>query len=285
MGIMGMDIVSEQIDGIVVLKISGHFDASGASAVERFLQPADIEPSPQIIVDLSSVDFLDSIALAALVIGLKRYRQQNGQLVLCGIPPIVRVIFEVAFLEKVFPLFATPEEAIASLRTQKADASLKCASNDPPLAPFVNVKCEVPTQKAGASPNRTRTDALLIESLRDNRENIMLRASMWLERGYRAYGLWGEELLFCWPASAWDEMARLKESDVTLSTPIKAGEQMIGRIVLIGGTRTPIAQALFDAYGDLVSTYYTMKTRFAQATEDLIAQAQLRTEIDVAARI
>lgn len=88
-----MNIVHEVVNGIPILKLSGRFDASGASDIEHFFRQGDTEPSPHFLVDLSSVSFLDSVGLAALLIGWKHCRQQQGELVLCGMPQAVHGTF------------------------------------------------------------------------------------------------------------------------------------------------------------------------------------------------
>lgn len=128
-------------------------------------------------------------------------------------------------------------------------------------------------------------DASLRASVRVNREHITVTAEEWLRKGYRMYGIWGSSLLYCWPASAWDEMKGLSETDITISVPIELGEQVIGKTVLVGGTKDPVMQSLLYAQMNLVSQYLTMKTNFEQAAQELVAQAQLKAEIDVVANV
>ena len=70
------------------------------------------------MVDLSKVTFIDSTGLATLVKGLRRCRQQSGDLVLCGLQQAVRVIFQVTRLDQAFGIFTTDEAAMAALSGQ-----------------------------------------------------------------------------------------------------------------------------------------------------------------------
>lgn len=60
------------------------------------------------------MEFMDSTGLAVLVGGLKRVKENEGALILCGArDPIMRVL-SLTGLNKVFPIHPTIEEAIAS---------------------------------------------------------------------------------------------------------------------------------------------------------------------------
>jgi anti-sigma B factor antagonist len=111
-----MDITNEQVNGITVLKLSGRFDAYAAPSLEKFFQKGAPDTQPYIIINLEQVSFIDSTALAALITGMKRFRQQNGDLVICSLQQTVRVIFELTRLDKVFSNYATQEEAIKSVK-------------------------------------------------------------------------------------------------------------------------------------------------------------------------
>ena len=305
-----MNIVHEVVNGIPILKLSGRFDASGASDIEHFFRQGDTEPSPHFLVDLSSVSFLDSVGLAALLIGWKRCRQQQGELVLCGMPQAVHGTFELNLLDTIFPQFATQKQALAYLARQSSHAAFHQRPPVEPLAPGQGTWEQGNeriggSQRVDASPvsqlpsdwqarylldeeirGHERTDAPLLESVLDfNREKVNTFARVWLERGFRAFGIWGEDLIACWPGSIWEEMKMAQEADITLSAPIRVGEQIIGRDVLLGGTKNSFNQMLLENEVELISQVLTMKTHFERATQALVAQARVKTEIEVAARI
>lgn len=64
------------------------------------------------MVNLEQVNFVDSTALATLVQGMKRARQQGGDLYLAHLQPPVRMIFELTRLDKAFAIYASEEEAV-----------------------------------------------------------------------------------------------------------------------------------------------------------------------------
>jgi len=98
---------------ITVIEPSGRFDAHYETAMKKQIRQA-FETGPHIIVNLTTVHFVDSTALATLVQGMKQAREQNGDLLISGLQQPVRIIFELTRLDKAFRIFATLEEAIAS---------------------------------------------------------------------------------------------------------------------------------------------------------------------------
>jgi anti-sigma B factor antagonist len=114
-----MEMISEQIDGTTVLQLSGRFEAYAAAPIEEFFQKLNIAPLSRIIVNLSNVSFIDSTGLSTLIIGMKRCRQQQGDLVLCGIQQAVRVIFELTRLDTGFTRADTQEDAITKVQIQQ----------------------------------------------------------------------------------------------------------------------------------------------------------------------
>jgi anti-sigma B factor antagonist len=90
-------------DGGVVIALAGELDAYDAPALRTMFQEAVATARPPIVVvDLTSVSFLDSTVLGALVGLLRRVREYGGELraVLPDSP--ARRIFEVTALDKAF---------------------------------------------------------------------------------------------------------------------------------------------------------------------------------------
>jgi anti-sigma B factor antagonist len=109
-----MNIKSHVIPGkkITVIEPTGRFDAHYEIAMKKQIKEA-LETSPQIVVNLASVHFIDSTALATLVQGMKHARQKNGDLHLVGLQQPVRIIFELTRLDKAFKISTEVDEAVA----------------------------------------------------------------------------------------------------------------------------------------------------------------------------
>lgn len=65
--------------------ISGYFDAQTVSALEEDFQALIDENKGRIVLDLSTVDFMDSSGIGSIVFLYKRLKAQNRELVLDGV--------------------------------------------------------------------------------------------------------------------------------------------------------------------------------------------------------
>ena len=114
---MNFQINDEQIDADThVIELGGEIDLYTAPEFkERMVQVIE-DGKKQVIVDLSKATFIDSTTLGVLVGGVKRLRPAGGTLALvCSDQNIVK-IFEITGLDRVFPIYATRDEALASVK-------------------------------------------------------------------------------------------------------------------------------------------------------------------------
>ena len=107
-----MELTSSQINEINVLELSGSFDIYTAAPVREWMEQATAAKPANIVVDLSGVKFIDSTALATLVQGIKRARQNQGDIRLSGLNQPVRMVLELTRLDKVFEIYATKDAAV-----------------------------------------------------------------------------------------------------------------------------------------------------------------------------
>jgi anti-sigma B factor antagonist len=106
-----MKIQTKSFDDIDILELSGRFDAYEEPQVRRWLAETT---SARKIINLGGVNFIDSTALATLVQGMKRCREQNGDLHLCNLQQPIRIIFELTRLDRAFDIYPHESEAAAA---------------------------------------------------------------------------------------------------------------------------------------------------------------------------
>jgi anti-sigma B factor antagonist len=99
---------------IKVIDMSGRLDSYSAPQVSAELEKAWMEVPARLLVNLSEVPFIDSTGLASLVQAMKRCRERNGDLRICGLQRPTRMIFELTRLDKAFEIFATEAEGVQS---------------------------------------------------------------------------------------------------------------------------------------------------------------------------
>lgn len=102
---------------MTVVQPSGHFNASNAVALrQQLMEAVSSRQSPNLLVDMSKVESLDSAGLMALVSALNLAQGLEQRFSLCSVAPSIRIIFELTQLDQVFEMFkdqAAFEKAIA----------------------------------------------------------------------------------------------------------------------------------------------------------------------------
>lgn len=65
----------------------------------------------RLVIDMTAVPYMDSSGVATLVETLQQINARGGKLVLCGLQPKVRSIFQIAKLDTVFRIVDNAETA------------------------------------------------------------------------------------------------------------------------------------------------------------------------------
>jgi anti-sigma B factor antagonist len=97
-----------------VVAVGGEIDVYTAPKLREHLIELVSGGSYHLIIDMESVDFLDSTGLGVLVGGLKRVRSHDGSLRLVCTQDRILKIFRITGLTKVFPIHATVDEALTA---------------------------------------------------------------------------------------------------------------------------------------------------------------------------
>jgi anti-sigma B factor antagonist len=107
-----MEITTRQAENVMVLELTGRFDAYGAPPVADRLAEAAKGGPAAVLVNLTGVTFIDSTGCAVLVRGMKQCRERGGDLRLCGLQRPVRMIFELTRLDRAFDIFPDEQTAL-----------------------------------------------------------------------------------------------------------------------------------------------------------------------------
>jgi anti-sigma B factor antagonist len=109
-----MEVTVEPRQGqSAVVRLKGRLDLLTAAEVKQQLSEIVKSGHSQLVVDMTSVSFLDSSGLGALIGGLKAARVAGGDLRLAGAGEQVRYILEISTLERVLRPYSTVEEALS----------------------------------------------------------------------------------------------------------------------------------------------------------------------------
>ena len=112
---MNFDISTEQLnDDTYVISLAGEVDLYTAPEFKQQLLDVIGEGGKDVVVDFSDTTFIDSTTLGVLVGGVKRLRAQDGRLSLVCSDRNIRKIFEITGLDRVFTIYPTRDEALAT---------------------------------------------------------------------------------------------------------------------------------------------------------------------------
>jgi anti-sigma B factor antagonist len=111
-----MDISHQMLEADMgLICLDGRLDAAAANEVKAVLGELIEQGCSRVIVDLAAVPFIDSSGLAALVSGLRLAREHGGRLVLSGVQPQAKTVFQLTMLDRVFLIYSNPDEAQQNL--------------------------------------------------------------------------------------------------------------------------------------------------------------------------
>jgi anti-sigma B factor antagonist len=115
---MNFDINTEQTsEHQYVISLAGEVDLYTAPEFKQQLLDVIGKGAKDVVVDFTNTTFIDSTTLGVLVGGVKRLRQNEGQLSLVCSDRNITKIFEITGLDRVFTIHATREEALGAQST------------------------------------------------------------------------------------------------------------------------------------------------------------------------
>jgi anti-sigma B factor antagonist len=106
---MKHEVIKKQTASIVVLK--GDVDLESSPAAREVLLKS-VEGAGKVLVDLSSVTYIDSSGVASLVEALQAAKRNGGRFALVAASDPTRRVLELARLDKVFTIYTTVDEGL-----------------------------------------------------------------------------------------------------------------------------------------------------------------------------
>jgi anti-anti-sigma factor len=110
-----MNIEPTELDKAVLLKVTGRMDAENAHEFEEACRHWVTHGKKHLIADLDGLQYVSSMGLRSFLSVAQELQSASGSLILCGLHGLPRQVFEMTRLIGLFPVFETPEQAIATL--------------------------------------------------------------------------------------------------------------------------------------------------------------------------
>lgn len=98
-----------QVSGMTLVELQGHLTQLNAPELKSQISTALAADNIHTVqLNLAQVQFMDSSALAAIATGVATARQLNRKLVLCQVPPTIRLMLEITGLDQLLEVIETP---------------------------------------------------------------------------------------------------------------------------------------------------------------------------------
>jgi len=113
----GLAFITENtpIDGGRLLALTGEVDFSKAPELRQSLMDVISAESPRkLVIDMAGISYMDSSGVATLVEAMQAQRKGQRAMVLCGLQPRVRSVFEISRLDSVFTIVDSRDEALSA---------------------------------------------------------------------------------------------------------------------------------------------------------------------------
>ena len=110
-----MEILQEQQDGVVVLTPRPRVDSATAKQFEEKVLGTVNGGAAKVLLDFSALDYMSSAGLRVVLAGAKAAKAKGGRLVLCGMKPAIREVFDVSGFSKILQILPGRTEALAAL--------------------------------------------------------------------------------------------------------------------------------------------------------------------------
>jgi len=108
---MKHELIKKQ--GAAVVLFKGEIDLESSPAAREVLLQC-FDKKQNVVVDLSEVTYIDSSGVASLVEALQASKKNGSRFSLAAVSEPTRRVLELARLDKVFTLFGSVDQAIAS---------------------------------------------------------------------------------------------------------------------------------------------------------------------------
>ena len=108
-----MNITDERRGDVLVVRPEGRIDTNTSDELDRALVGRIDGGARRLVIDMGGTDYISSAGLRVLLLAAKKLKGVSGQLVLGGMNPSVRQIFELAGFVAIFAIEPDVDRAVA----------------------------------------------------------------------------------------------------------------------------------------------------------------------------
>ena len=108
-----MEIKQRTVGDAVIVAFSGDVDMATSPDARRVFLDLVAKKTPKIVVNLTSVSYIDSSGLATLVECFQNMRKFGGKLRLFGLNENIKDVFSLARLDTIFEIKPSEQDALS----------------------------------------------------------------------------------------------------------------------------------------------------------------------------
>jgi len=106
-----LEVRTKTEDKLTIVEIEGEVDLYSSTELRNILLDLTKKQTKTILIDLGNVKYMDSSGVATLVEALQQVGKYDGKLKLANLKDVVKDVFELSRLDKVFDIYPTIDDA------------------------------------------------------------------------------------------------------------------------------------------------------------------------------
>ncbi len=115
-----MELDEQRQDPLATVAVSGRVDGATAPVLEQRLKAVVERGDCNVLLDCAEMDYISSAGLRALLVGAKSCQQNGGRLVVCGLRPACKTVFEVSGFFSFIDCHDTRDDALLAAKARLA---------------------------------------------------------------------------------------------------------------------------------------------------------------------
>lgn len=112
-----MEMRFENTGSVLIAHLQMFLDRSGAENF-KYVLGERMKPGEKIVLDLEKLVHIDNYGLDALLAVAQKALENNSEIKLAGVSADMRVVLDITKVYRVFDIYPTVEEAVASCREE-----------------------------------------------------------------------------------------------------------------------------------------------------------------------
>lgn len=108
-----MTIATETTPSATIVPLQGQINSTNAGIIEAEVLGLVAGGVRNLLLDFSALDYISSAGLRMVLVVAKRLKQEQGLLVLCGMQPHVREVFDISGFLAILNVEPSRTEALA----------------------------------------------------------------------------------------------------------------------------------------------------------------------------